>query len=667
MKINKKCSYLALLGGVLNLFLVSLTGCGKDEPGGGGNNNQDSSEISVTLPSSVDVVKGEPCKITGANTIQTSDVIYLEKDGSLLSCPVTEATSEYFCFRLPSDIVSGAYPVRVKRGDRTKNIGTITINIVSAKIEIKPETTLYGVVESDEGPLKGVVVSDGVLVTTTDDKGVYQLASAKEQGFVFVSVPSGYECEREDVFPLNYAVVNTNNKLPENHSFKLKKVNQSKYKVIFLGDMHLGNRAGANGTSSNRDNAQFKGIAKDINSYVAANGSGPIYAITLGDMTWDLYWYDKSFKPADYKKYLNEQLDGVAVFHTIGNHDNDMNAVGQFNAKNPFAVAIAPPYYSFNIGGVHYVVLDNIDCSKYVGGGDANRDNQIAGKIYDPQFSWLAKDLQYVDKSTPVIVTMHVPVYSDSGIGAFSARTYSQEVINALNGYNVQFVTGHTHRNYNALPGNKGVGQFQEHNVAAVCSDWWWSGAKTTGCLVAPDGTPSGYAVWDITGKDMQYVYKCAGKDANYQFRAYDLNKVSFSASMVSGGSVSSSISKNFNNRISDYQGVQKNEVLINVWNYNTRWSVNVKTADGRDLKVTQVSAYDPVHIAASYIPRLTSTTTSDPIGSTSKDHHFFKVTAPDADTDLVITVKDEFGHVYTETMERPKAFTTAAYKIDLN
>ena len=41
----------------------------------------------------------------------------------------------------------------------------------------------------------------------------------------------------------------------------------------------------------------------------------------------------------------------------------------------------------------------------------------------------------------------------------------------------------------------------------------------------------------------------------------------------------------------------------------------------------------------------------------TEKWHHFFKVTAPDANVDLTIKVTDEFGNVYTEKMERPKAF----------
>ena len=47
----------------------------------------------------------------------------------------------------------------------------------------------------------------------------------------------------------------------------------------------------------------------------------------------------------------------------------------------------------------------------------------------------------------------------------------------------------------------------------------------------------------------------------------------------------------------------------------------------------------------------------------TDKLTHFFKVKADHADTDLVITVKDEFGNEWTENMQRPKAFSTDAYR----
>ena len=51
--------------------------------------------------------------------------------------------------------------------------------------------TVYGTVECNGTPLEGVVVSDGVEVVKTDKKGVYNIASEKRTGYVFISIPSG--------------------------------------------------------------------------------------------------------------------------------------------------------------------------------------------------------------------------------------------------------------------------------------------------------------------------------------------------------------------------------------------------------------------------------------------------------------------------------------------
>lgn len=70
---------------VLSVFSLCLVNCGgKDEPDPGPNGGGNTTEIKVTLPSSVDVVKGEDCKIEGENTLQTSDLVYLIEGVPLL-------------------------------------------------------------------------------------------------------------------------------------------------------------------------------------------------------------------------------------------------------------------------------------------------------------------------------------------------------------------------------------------------------------------------------------------------------------------------------------------------------------------------------------------------------------------------------------------------------
>ena len=115
---------------------------------------------------------------------------------------------------------------------------------------------------------------------------------------------------------------------------------------------------------------------------------------------------------------------------------------------------------------------------------------------------------------------------------------------------------------------------------------------------------------------------------------------------------------------VNAYPQNNDNEVLINIWNWNSDWTLSVVDDNRKTLPYTEVWAYAPLHIAALSVKRFNNEgLKSTPSFITDKFTHFFKVKADDADTDLVITVKDEFGNEWTENMQRPKAFSTDAYR----
>jgi hypothetical protein len=70
---------------------------------------------------------------------------------------------------------------------------------------------------------------------------------------------------------------------------------------------------------------------------------------------------------------------------------------------------------------------------------------------------------------------------------------------------------------------------------------------------------------------------------------------------------------------------------------------------------------YDPLHMIAMTAKRFKAT--DNPNFTTSQYHHFFQVQASGPATTLEIKVTDRFGNEYSETMKRPKAFSTDAYK----
>ena len=639
---------------------LPLMACSKDEAT---EVASDSFGVSFDCPSLIEVSKGGEYtfQVEGGEEPQASDVLVLEStDGISYTCTLVSVSENSFTVKISEGCESGTYRVFIKRGDRKKQIGSTYINIVEG-MDFTPDagTTVYGVVSTADGPVPGVVVSDGVEVTVTNEQGIYQLQSDKEWGYVFISVPAGYEVPAEGVLPQFYKMMKGDASTAERVDFSLTAVDgQDDYKVLVLGDMHLANRTG--------DLKQFMEFTSDLNAYRALHQQEKMYAIALGDMTWDLYWYSNSYALPEYLNTINSQVKGLQIFHTIGNHDYDYKATNDRDAESRFMDYIAPTYYSFNLGKVHYVVLDDIDCSNY--DGTTSRDYEK--RVSAGQLSWLAKDLSHVDKSVPLVVVMHAQVFYPSQTDGFKVDhdvLNTTQLLNVLDGYKVHFITGHTHMNYNVTPDDAVTGgrEVYEHNTGAICGSWWWSGYLTPGVHLSPDGTPGGYAIWSVNGTDMEWMYKATGWTEDYQFRSYDLNNVHFSLADVPQmpAGVPASVKKEYMKYVDAYPENQDNEVLINVWNWNLRWTLKVTDENGNTLTPEEVWAYDPLHVAAMSVKRFNSSTlTSTPSFITEKFPHFFKVKAADADVDLTITVCDEFGHQWTENMQRPKAFSTDAY-----
>ena len=652
---------------VLKYLLLALIAVSQLFACGGSDDEKtpaDNFDVQFTVPGSVDVTEGGECTFAvsgGGKSPLTTDTFILESDAGIsYVCPIVNTSSDSFTVRLADGCETGYYKVFVKRDARKKSFGRIYINIVE-DIDFKPDagTTVYGIVSSAGVGVENVVVSDGAEVTVTNEKGIYQLKSAKKWGYVFISVPSGYEVPSVGVLPQFHRALKNSADVVERADFKLEKVDgQDSYKIFMLGDMHLANRTG--------DLGQFAQFTSDLTDYMTRHKGEKMYALTLGDMTWDLYWYSNSYYFPQYLNTVNSQIKNLQIFHTMGNHDNDFQTRSDYDAAVKYVDQICPTYYSFNIGKVHYVVMDDIDCSSYDGSTSRNYVKSLSAE----QLDWLAKDLSYVAKTTPVVVAMHAQVFypTTSGFKIDHDQVNTLRLFDILDGYTVRFVTGHTHKLFNVTPDAPIVDghNFREYNSGSVCASWWWSGNLTPGIHIGTDGTPGGYGIWDVTGTDFQCLYKSTGWPEEYQFRSYDLNNVHFSMADVSlmPSDISASVKNAYMQYVNAYPQNNDNEVLINIWNWNSDWTLSVVDENRKTLPYTEVWAYDPLHIAALSVKRFNNAgLKSTPSFITDKFTHFFKVKADDADTDLVITVKDEFGNEWTENMQRPKAFSTDAYR----
>jgi hypothetical protein len=608
----------------------------------------------VSIPSTIDALTGGNITITGKGfAINDKIRLTVNSDPSVIYvCNIISLTDQTATFTLPAGVTSGLYKISVTRGDDSLSLGSLTLNIVvSTDIPDIEGMTIKGVVYSDGVGVPGVVVSDGFEVTVTNSNGIYYLPSQKKHGYVFISLPGNYEVTYSNNSPQFFKRL-TGGTGVEQRDFSLISSNNNNHVVIAAADWHLANR--------NDDLLQFGNwILSDMNSLISSYSAAgkKVYVLTLGDMTWEVYWHENNFSLPNY--LLQTHRINAPVFNTMGNHDNDPYVANDWLAEGSYRQHVGPTYYSFNLGAVHYVVLDNIE---YLNTGasqgviGARNYNDV---IVSSQLEWLKKDLATIqDKNTPLIIAMHIPLYRNPGLDGAGNQVNvinlanSSQFLTALQDFtNVHILSGHTHINFSVEHNNR----LMEHNTAAVSATWWWTGKNGySGNHICKDGSPGGLGIWEIEGTDLKWYYKSYGKPKNYQFRTYDLNQVHITAAKYAPNSTDAALAPYAGPYATANTG---NEVLINVWGYDPQWEVKVSES-GTPLTVTRVTALDPLHIISYEAKRLNAgaaPTSSFVTGNTS---HMFKVTASGPTTTLEITVKDRFGNIYSETMIRPKAFS---------
>lgn len=506
----------------------------------------------------------------------------------------------------------------------------------------------------------GVVVSDGDSVTVTDEKGYYEMQSDKRNGYVFYSLPRGYEPALQDGFrPQFWAALRypTMPALRESHNFTVTKRDNDNYTMILGADSHLARRTG--------DLKQFKeGFVARLKEEKTAAGSAPIYSMILGDLAWDGYWYAQNYDLQDFMNSCKEYGYPMTLWPVIGNHDNDgATPAGEdcdFLASAPWRSIVSPNYYSFNLGRVHYVVLDDIFYKNVDTGGSYNK-GIVGSRNYDnhitpEQFEWLKRDLSYIeDKTAPLVIALHIPVWLLTPTSPFAAFPFLigsdsgmlAEIVKDFK--NVHVVSGHTH--YNLFSHPTSYTNIMEHNIAAICATWWWTG-YLNGHHVCRDGSPGGYSLWQVEGDKLTWKYKSIEKNGDMQMRLYDMNTVK---EYFSTDANAKKMLAKYTAR-TDYASVADNTVYVNIFAYDNDWKVEAFEGETRRV-ATRICDEDPFHSLCYDIPRVASSGGYTADFASTRTCHIFKIVTQSADTPVTVRVTDSFGNVYVQSIQRPMAF----------
>lgn len=210
----------------------------------------------------------------------------------------------------------------------------------------------------------------------------------------------------------------------------------------------------------------------------AINAKEPDLVISGGDMITDGFQNSAAFVEHRWEAYMTLHRGIKAdLYPAIGNHDlvAAIPEDGTPPAKDPRAIFLTQTglnrtYYSFDAVGYHFIFLDSIQIS-----GD---EYKYHGMIGSEQIEWLKQDLAKVPKSTPIVITTHIPLLSAFYFATRGATTAAPknrvivnnvEVLNIIKEHNVILVLqGHLHvKEMIRWRGTTFI------DGGAICGKWW--------------------------------------------------------------------------------------------------------------------------------------------------------------------------------------------------
>jgi len=224
-----------------------------------------------------------------------------------------------------------------------------------------------GRVTANGKPMKGVAVTDGLNVVTTDEDGRFALSRREGVRFITLTVPSGWRAQHR------YLVATEG--VPS-YDFALEPWAPSapgrEVRFVHIADSEIG------GISKSAQ--QMFAHVKDV-----ADKEDTAFVIHTGDIC----------SPRGLRahiKLMNDDTIGRPMFYCVGNHD--LTKEGDYG-EWLFESLYGPSWYSFDAGGVHF-------CVTPMKGGDG-----APSYTSESLAEWMKNDLSVVPKDRPVVLFNH--------------------------------------------------------------------------------------------------------------------------------------------------------------------------------------------------------------------------------------------------------------------
>ena len=436
-------------------------------------------------------------------------------------------------------------------------------------------------------PVPDVKVTDGYKFVRTDEAGAYEIDAHDDARFVYLTIPAGFEAPEWHSAPLFYRELVREGK-GQTADFNLVRTgaDETRHMFVVWADVQV---------YEEQEIEYVKQAAADA-AQVADEAGVPAFGVSCGDIAGD--WW--SGMTLDIQKATAET--GFPFFTLMGNHDYKGDTQTDEDSKKLYTDLFGPTYYSFDKGKVHYIVMD--DVFNYV--------RHYIGYIGKHQLEWIKRDLADVPEGSLVVLFSHIPTYSWEAVeGRWKDERFNdiltnrQALYDILKPYNAHICSAHKHfaENYEIAP------NLMEHNHAPLSGLFWQA-------MMASDGVPWGYYVYEVDGSDLKWYFKPVGMPKTCQFSAYRVG-----------------------------EDPEKPECIVaNVWNYDSKWKVEwsengmprgaMERYTGHDRAIQKdIQDRCEKEYKWKYLDAANSV-------------HLFSATPESADSYIEITVTDRFGNV---------------------
>jgi hypothetical protein len=480
-----------------------------------------------------------------------------------------------------------------------------------------------GVRDRGEWGVRGVAVSNGRDVVRTDWRGRYRVP-VDDDTIVFVIKPRSYATPlSENRLPRFYYVhkpdgspphlehpgVAPTGPLPEAIDFPLIRAPESdRFRMLLFGDTQ----------TYTLEEIDF--LAHDVIEPLI--GSDVAFGMTLGDLVGD--------DPALYEP-LNRAIAriGVPWYNVLGNHDMNYRAHGDADSDESFERVYGPPTYAFQVGRVHFVVLDDVIYQGW------NREAERPGR-YEPglrrdQLAFVRGYLATVPRRDLVVLAMHIPL----GRLDQDASLQRTALFEALAEHPHTFsLSSHTHMQYHQFFDEEdglAAGRTHHHLNQATTSGSWWLGAlDEVGIPHATmrDGAPNGYSIVSFDGNAYDVEFRAARRPADYQ-----MNVIAPDAIRAAEAS--------------------ETEVVVNVFAGSERSEVEMRLGANGDWRpLEKTLRHDPMYVATVEREGEREQRSDFALPPPAKSRHLWVGTLP-ADPPpgtavIEVRTRDVFGRGYT-------------------